>query len=278
MVYQMGDTAHHLSHLKEAGSLIDRKYLRALRGSGSVLSKAISDLNLEFRTFPEVQAANAEILAESGFKTGSLFGGAKQWLFSFTKPDHKSKLFFNIMGLKAISQTATGKDAVDKEFIEHYKDRNYLVEKFGEFQAAVKLLSTYVKGWDKKLSNEIDGATDHHLRADYKFFNVDTGRLGSADPNLQNIPARGPLSKIIKEMFITPDGCLLIRFDYSAHEVRGWAIVSGDKVLARVFQVGQELRQMWIKLKSRFPGKKFPLPPEERESLEKELKSLMKNA
>lgn len=247
MMHQMSDTVHHLSHLKDTGSLIDRKYLRSLRGSDSVLAKAIGELNNEFKTFPEVQKANAELLEESGFKTGSLFGTKKQWLFSFTKPAHKIKLFFEVMGLTAVSKTQTGADAVDKEFIEHYKDRNFLVEKFGEFQAAVKLLSTYVKGWDKKLSNEIDGATDSHLRADYKFFNVDTGRLASADPNLQNIPARGILSKIIKEMFITPDGCLLIRFDYSAHEVRGWSIVSGDTVLAGIFQVGQALRQRWIK-------------------------------
>jgi DNA polymerase I-like protein with 3'-5' exonuclease and polymerase domains len=247
MMHQMSDTVHHLSHLKDTGSLIDRKYLRSLRSSDSVLARAINDLNDEFKTFPEVQKANAELLEESGFKTGSLFGTKKQWLFSFTKPAHKTKLFFEVMGLAAVSKTPTGADAVDKEFIEHYKDRNFLVEKFGEFQAAVKLLSTYVKGWDKKLSTEIDGATDSHLRADYKFFNVDTGRLASADPNLQNIPARGPLSKIIKEMFVTADGCLLIRFDYSAHEVRGWSIVSGDTMLAGIFKIGQSLRQRWIK-------------------------------
>lgn len=249
MMYQMSDTVHHLSQLRSTGSLINRKYLRSLRGSDSILSKAIKELNDEFRTFPEVQQANDELLAESGFKTGSLFGGAakKQWVFSFNKSAHKQKLFFDIMNLTPVSKTQTGADAVDKEFIEHYKDRNFLVEKFGEYQAATKLLSTYVKGWYKKLTNEIDGATDSFLRADYKFFNVDTGRLASADPNLQNIPARGKLSKIIKEMFITMDGHLLIRFDYSAHEVRGWSIVSFDTVLAQIFIVGQKLRQQWIK-------------------------------
>lgn len=248
MMYQMSDTVHHLSQLMATGSLIDRKYLRSLRGSDSVLAVAIKELNEEFRTFPEVQKANEILLEESGFKTGSLFGGTKkQWVFSFNKSAHKTKLFFEVMGLTPVSQTQTGADAVDKEFIEHYKDRNFLVEKFGEYQAATKLLSTYVKGWYKKLTTEIDGATDNFLRAAYKFFNVDTGRLASADPNLQNIPARGKLSKIIKEMFVTMDGHLLIRFDYSAHEVRGWSIVSNDKVLAGLFLVGQKLRQQWIK-------------------------------
>jgi hypothetical protein len=248
MTHQMSDTVHQLSHLKDAGSLIDKKYLRKLIAPGSKLTQAIDELLDDFKTFPEVVKANKQVLDESGFKANSLFGGkAAQWVFSFTKPAHKSKLFFEVMGLKPVSQTKTGADAVDKKFIEHYKDRSFLVSKFSEFQQATKLLSTYAKGWYKKITTEIDGVEDSHLRADYAFFNVDTGRLGSADPNLQNIPARGKLAKIIKEMFITSDGHILIRFDYSAHEVRGWAIVAKDKVLAAAFITGQQLRQMWIK-------------------------------
>lgn len=247
-LYQMGDTAHQLSHLKQEGSLIDKRYLRNLMKPDSVLAKAISELQEEFKTFPEVIEANRQLLSESGFKAGSLFGNkGSQWVFSFTKSLHKAKLFLEVCGLKAISKTASGADAIDKPFIEHYKDRNYLVAKFGEFQASAKLLSTYVKGWYRQLTKEIDGVTDDHLRADYKFFDVDTGRLASGNPNLQNVPSRGKLSKIIKEMFITMDGYLLVRFDYSAHEVRGWSIAAGDTVLAAAFKAGQKLRQQYIK-------------------------------
>lgn len=281
MTYQMSDTNHQLSHLKESGSLINKAYLRQLTQPDSVLSKAIAELNEEFKAFPEVQRANAELLAESGFKTGSLFGGGKaQWIFSFTKSAHKLKLFIDVCGLKAVSQTATGQDAIDKEFIEHYKDRSFLVAKFGEFQGAAKILSTYVKGWYKQLTREIDGAIDAHLRADYKFFDVDTGRLASGNPNLQNIPARGKLSKIIKEMFVTSDGCLQIRFDYSSHEVRGWSVVANDTVLAHAFKLGQGLRQKFIAFGNRGPqslkilreaglitSTKFPLTAEELERL-----------
>jgi len=251
VIYQMGDTVHQLSHLKNDGSLVNKKYLRAMCQPDSKLALAIKELNEEFRAFPEVQKANAQLLDEAGFKANSLFGAKQnsQWLFSFTKAAHKLKLFIDVCGLKAISQTATGQDAIDKEFIEHYKDRNFLVAKFGEFQVASKLLSTYIRGWYKKLVREIDGALDNHLRSDYKFFDVDTGRLASGDPNLQNIPSRGKLAKIIKEMFVTSDGCLQIRFDYSSHEVRGWSVVARDIVLANVFKAGQKLRQQWIKLK-----------------------------
>lgn len=285
--YQMSDTAHQLSHLKQEGSLIDKRYLRQLMKPDSVLAKAIAELEEEFKAFPEVIEANKQLLEKSGFKAQSLFSSIRgkkatgsQWIFSFSKAAHKLKLFIDVCKLKAISQTATGQDAIDKEFVEHYKDRNYLVAKFGEYQVATKLLSTYIKGWYKQLTREIDGATDGHLRADYTFFDVDTGRLASRGPNLQNIPARGKLSKIIKEMFVTEDGHLLIRFDYSAHEVRGWSIAAGDTVLASAFKMGQVLRQKWVKwftapvaaeLKER--GWKLPLTPEQRAQLDQEVKA-----
>lgn len=251
MIHQMGPTAHVLSHLKEDGSLVNRTYLRSLLRKDSALAKAIDDLQDEFKTFPEVQKANELLLAESGFKAKSLFGpstgGGGQWVFSFSKAAHKLKLFIEVCKLKAVSKTATGEDSIDATFIDHYKDRNFLVAKFSDFQAATKLYSTYIKGWYKQLTREIDGATDSHLRPDYVFFDVDTGRFASRGPNLQNIPAHGSLAKIIKEMFITEDGYLLIRFDYSAHEVRGWAISAGDLVLAAAFKAGQKLRQAFIR-------------------------------
>jgi DNA polymerase I-like protein with 3'-5' exonuclease and polymerase domains len=248
MLYQMSDTAHTLSHLRESGSMLDVKYLRSLMKADSPLVEAIKELQDEFKTIPQVQQANTELLADSGFKAGSLFGGksGSQWLFSFTKPDHKIKLFLDVLGLKPLSKTKGGAPAIDKEFVEHYRDTNIIVSMFGEFQDASKILSTYVKGWYTRLRQELDGS-DKHLRAEFEFFGVDTGRLASKKPNFQNIPSRGKLAKVIKEMFIAPDGHLLIRFDYSAHEVRGWSIVSGDIPLAEAFRAGQKLRQQLIK-------------------------------
>jgi DNA polymerase-1 len=75
---------------------------------------------------------------------------------------------------------------------------------------------------------------------------VVTGRLASFDPNLQQVPSRGELVKIIKRMFVAKKGYLSIRFDYSAHEVRLWSIIAVDTVLAEAFKVGMELRKEWI--------------------------------
>jgi len=250
MRYQMSDTAHQLSHLKQDGSLVSRTYLRSLMAEGSVLDIEIKRLLDELYLHPDVQKANTELLGESGFKSKGLFakaGAAARWILSLGKTEHKRKLFFDILNLPAISKTKAGADAIDKNYIAYYKDKSLIVSMFGDYQEAAKLLSTYVKGWYRRIRSDLDSSLDSYLRPDYSFFDVDTGRLASKNPNLQNIPARGKLSKIIKAMFRAPIGHLLIRFDYSAHEVRVWSIVSGDKLLAAVFAIGQKLRQRWIK-------------------------------
>jgi DNA polymerase I-like protein with 3'-5' exonuclease and polymerase domains len=250
MLNQMSDTEHVLSHLKDGGSHLDVAYLRAQLKADSTLAKTITELTAEFRDLPHVRQANALLLDDSGLKAKGLFGSKateSQWVFSLTKPAHKALLFFNVMGLKPISKTESGAPAVDKAFVAHYKDRNYLVQLFGDYQEATKLVSTYLKGWYKRLKSDPDALVDDHLRADFMYYPVATGRLASADPNFQNIPSRGKLAKIIKEMFSTVDGHLQIRYDYSAHEVRGWSIVSGDTNLANAFKEGQRLRQLWIK-------------------------------
>lgn len=65
----------------------------------------------------------------------------------------------------------------------------------------------------------------------------------SQNPNLQNIPSRGMLAKIIKRLFITAYGCLLVKADYSAHEVRGWSNISEDNRIAQAFVPGMLLRR-----------------------------------
>ena len=278
MLYQMSDTEHQLSHLKQDGSYISRKYLKMLMAPESPLQKELQAILEDFYLMPEVQEANRRLLDSSGFKAGSLFGGGSaksQWVFNLNKSEHKKVLFLDVLGLEAVGKTATGAPAIDKGFITFYRDKNEIVARYGEYQEAAKLLSTYVKGWYRRLTTDIDAANDSHLRPDYSYFDVDTGRLASKNPNLQNIPARGKLAKIIKRMFEAPTGRLLIRFDYSAHEVRGWSIVSGDRALAAAFRAGQVLRQEWIKFFHPAPkGNKYPLTPEVRKDLEEELAAL----
>lgn len=245
MMYQMSDTAHSLSHMRNDGSAIARKEIKRLLSSESPLLKELDSTQGQLKIYKEVKQANKELLSESGFKAGSLFGSKKEnWIFKMTKPAHKKKLFFDILNLEPLSQTETGEGAIDKAFINFYKDKNKIVSLYGDYQAITKLMSTYVKAWYKRLQTNLDEATDACLRADY--FLVDTGRLGSSRPNLQQIPSRGKLAKIIKGQFWAMPGYLLVQFDYSAHEVRMWGIAAQDEAVCDTFRMGQKLRQAFI--------------------------------
>jgi DNA polymerase I-like protein with 3'-5' exonuclease and polymerase domains len=247
MRYQMSDTAHQLSHLWQDGSKIQKSYLRFLLSSESPLKKELKRAIGEFRIHKEVKQANSELLKESGFKASGLFRKvAERWMFKLSRTPHKAKLFFDILGLPHLTQTKTGAPAIDKNYVAHYKDKNKIIGLYGEYQALSKLLSTYAKGWYKRLSTSLDAAKDNHLRPTYSIWAVVTGRLASMGPNLQQIPSRGKLAKIIKRMFVATPGYLMIRYDYSAHEVRVWSIASGDMVLAEAFRAGQKLRQEFI--------------------------------
>lgn len=251
LIKQMGATSMNISTLEQHGCHVDLPYMMQLLGEKSPLKDALDSTLKELRSLPNVQEANAQVSKEEGSSGRSLFN-KNPFVLSFTKTNHKIKLFIDILGLKPLSQTKTGLPQIDRAFNDHYKREYKEVELYAEFQEITKLMSTYVRGWITKLSDNNDSRKDARMRARYMFFRIVTGRLGSYDPNLQQIPSRGKKAKIIKRMFVAPKGTLQIRADYSAHEVRFWAILASDKVLAGAFKVALELKQ---KLTQTIPGK-----------------------
>ena len=68
-----------------------------------------------------------------------------------------------------------------------------------------------------------------------------TGRISSAEPNLQNIPVRTALGREIRRSFVAKEGCLLVDADYSQIELRVLAHMSGDEVMREAFLLGQDI-------------------------------------
>lgn len=249
VIKQFSNTVHVLSHMKQRGSSVDKEYLKLLKGADSPLLAILKKTKAEFLELKEVKEANRVLLKESSGQASNkgLFNKI-QTIFKINKSDHKKTLFFGLMKLKPVSWSKKTKEpAVDKNFVKAYQDEHVVVKRFGEYQKVSKLYSTYVKGWWKVLSKNVDSLADFCLRPDYGFFPVVTGRLNSSKPSLQQVPARGDVAKYIKRMFIAPIGKLLIKFDYSAHEIRCWSYVSMDKILANAFRQGQTLRQEYRK-------------------------------
>lgn len=243
MQYQMSDTVHQMSHLKEDGSDIDKDYIKEMISNKSPLIKEMQTMESEIRKFKSAKKANDIIIQQSGIKSSGLFG--TPWALKLSKPSHLRIWFFDVMGLKPVTKTSAGLDSTGKEFLQANMDVKE-IEQFFNYGLASKLMGTYIKGWYKKLIGSIDGRIDFCLRPDYHANRVVTGRLASEKPSLQQTPSRSALAKYIKRLFIARKGCLQIEFDYSAHEVRIWSVESGDKKLAGTFRVGQQLRQQYI--------------------------------
>ena len=71
-----------------------------------------------------------------------------------------------------------------------------------------------------------------------------TGRLSSTEPNLQNIPVRMELGRMIRKVFVPQDGYVFVDADYSQIELRLLAHMSGDEVLIGAYNEAQDIHRL----------------------------------
>lgn len=275
VIHQMGPTEQVLSTMEEHGAFVDLTYLKSLANPKiSPLVKVIKEVKAELFAMDSVVAAEKIV---NPVKATGLFGKAMTGVSVFSlKPQHLKVLFIDVLGLKALTTTATGKPSIDKNFLAEYKEKVVEASLVAQVVEASKLLNTYCKTWvnDYILGN-MDAAVDNFLRSAFSFTGVVSGRLSSWAPNQTNLPSRGKLAKVIKRMFVAPPpslitavsaedapsgddassegtknmivGALLPRHDASAHEIRIWGNIAHDKNIAKLFRMGYELRQQLLK-------------------------------
>ncbi len=107
-----------------------------------------------------------------------------------------------------------------------------------EHRALSKLKNTYTD----RLPEQIHTATGR-LHTSYHQAVTATGRLSSAEPNLQNIPARTEAGRRIRAAFVAPPGSRIVTADYSQVELRIMAHLSGDTALRRAFAAGEDVHR-----------------------------------
>lgn len=107
-----------------------------------------------------------------------------------------------------------------------------------EHRTASKLRSTYTE----KLPQQINAGTGR-VHTSYHQAVTATGRLSSADPNLQNIPIRTEEGRRIRQAFIAPPGTQILAADYSQIELRIMAHFSKDPRLIHAFLTGGDVHQ-----------------------------------
>lgn len=246
----MGDQVKAIATMELHGSTVDVPYMQDLLGRNSQLLKLLRETEAEFRKDPDAIRVNEELSKSSGGSSSKgLFGGGSKgsgtWVLK-NKKAHNIKLLVEHLGLEPIARTKTGEPKIDKNFLAAHQDKHSVVSLLQTMSEISKLYSTYVQGWIKRLLGNSDSKKDYGFRASFKFFDIISGRLSSFNPNHQNIPSRGKLSKVIKRMFRAPEGYVQMRADYSAHEVRGLGILARDTGLMKTFLQGLNLRQKLI--------------------------------
>ncbi len=245
--HQFSDMIHGFSRMETNGSGLDIDWLFHLKTPDSPIEAVVKDMTNKLLQSDAVKKTNALLLKQSGapVKTGAWAGNNITQIFNLRADAHKKMLFFNVLELPALSfgKSKDGKQGspnLDKKFQEHYKLIPE-VKMYNSLGKAKKLKNAYVNNFMKLLATDEDFKTDYRIRPDYNYLVVITGRTSAANPNLQQIPARGDLAKHIKRLFIARPGTLYIKVDYRVHEVRGWGLISFDRALAAVFQSAKDL-------------------------------------
>lgn len=244
-VGQMSNNVHVFAAMEHRGVAMDRKHLAFLKTRESPISLIIKELTDNLNKTDAAHEANKILLADQNVPVGKGLFNKPAMIFDINKPEHKIALYSKVLGLEADVSKKTKKPSLGKFFKKKFEDVPE-VAMLNTLEKAKKLKSSYVDAFAKKIDSE-DGRGDGRMRPSFGFFKVLTGRSNSSDPSLQQVPQRGDMAKHIKRTFAPPKGWLILKMDYSAHEVRVWSIISGDKVLAGVFAVGRALRQKWFK-------------------------------
>ncbi len=114
--------------------------------------------------------------------------------------------------------------------LEKMRDLHPIIELIFEYRELTKLKSTYVDALPQLISTK-----DQRLHSDFRQTVAATGRLSSANPNLQNIPIRSDLGNEVRKSFIADKGKTLLSLDYSQIELRIAADLSGDPEMIKIF-------------------------------------------
>ncbi len=158
-------------------------------------------------------------------------------VFNINSPKQLGVILFEKLKMPGGKKTKTGY-STSAEVLEKIKSEDPIVEKILEYRTLAKLKSTYADGLDSFI------AEDGRIHTKFQQTVTATGRLSSAEPNLQNIPVRIELGRQIRKMFTPKDGCVFVDADYSQIELRILAHMSGDDSLIQAYREEQDIHRM----------------------------------
>ncbi|MFH1578333.1 MAG: DNA polymerase I [Candidatus Omnitrophota bacterium] len=156
--------------------------------------------------------------------------------FNINSPKQLSNILFDLLKLPIQKKTKTG-PSTNEEVLNILAQKHPLPKLLLEYRKLTKIKSTYIDAFPAL----VDPQT-LRIHASFNQTGTQTGRLSSANPNLQNLPARGEIGRQIRKAIVVPcPGYYLLSFDYSQIELRILAHLSGDSQLIEAFVNNQDI-------------------------------------
>lgn len=182
--------------------------------------------------FPEFSDKFNRELENLSTKIYSIAGGA----FNLNSPFQLSDILFEKLALPSMGakRNSRGGYSTNAEVLERLAEEHEIARHILRYREVQKLLSTYIDGIRPLISHGLVHTT-------YNQTMTTTGRLSSANPNLQNIPIRKEEGRELRKLFVARPGNILIDADYSQIELRLLAHFSGCKPLIEAYNAGEDI-------------------------------------
>ena len=153
--------------------------------------------------------------------------------FNINSPKQLGKVLFEDLQLPHGKKTKTGW-STNADVLEELRLLHPVVDKVLRYRTVAKLKSTYCDGLLKVIG------PDGRVHSTFNQTETRTGRISSAEPNLQNIPVRTPIGRELRKFFASEHG-LLVDADYSQIELRVLAHVADDAAMKEDFLEGRDI-------------------------------------
>ncbi len=157
--------------------------------------------------------------------------------FNINSPKQLGEILFVKLGYKGGKKTKAGYSTA-ADVLEKLAPEYPVVSKILEYRGLAKLKSTYAEGLYDYIRE------DGRIHSNFNQMITATGRISSTEPNLQNIPMRMELGRLIRKVFVPKEGCVLMDADYSQIELRILAHMSGDEALIEAYNQSEDIHRI----------------------------------
>ncbi len=183
-----------------------------------------------------LETYSAELAVRIGELEQKIYAAAGE-TFNINSPKQLGEILFERLLIPNGKKTKTGYSTA-ADVLEKLAPEYPIVSDILEYRALAKLKSTYADGLPAFV------AEDGRVHSTFHQTVTATGRISSADPNLQNIPIRTDLGRQIRKAFLPAEGFVFLDADYSQIELRVLAHLSGDEHLIEAYRSAQDIHRM----------------------------------